>query len=264
MLFDATMNGKIYPVSLIKREDVKRDLQKEPAKANREYYNKFDSDGGINQVFRRSLLIKNSEQRAPVLFNKDGDKRFILAYDPARTYDNSIVAIAELKEHSMGGYKAEICNCISLVDTKVKKKKPETTPDQVQAIKKMLLDYNGWNIPDYENIDSLCVDSGPGGGGQIIADLFMENWIGEDGIEHRGLIDPVISEDYVSRFPQAIHKLRLVEPTKYKRIAFDNLRELLAQGRITFTEEFKKGDSTITVIEKIKGKEKTLEKPVTT
>ena len=158
MLFDATMNGKVYPVSLIKREDVKRDLQKEPAKANREYYNKFDSDGGINQVFRRSLLIKNSEQRAPILFNKDGDKRFIFAYDPARTYDNSIVAIAELKEHPNGGYKAEICNCISLIDTRVKKKKPETTPDQVQAIKNMLLNYNGWNIPDYENIDSLCID----------------------------------------------------------------------------------------------------------
>ena len=92
----------------------------------------------------------------------------------------------------------------------------------------------------------------------------MENWVGEDGIEHRGLIDPDVSSDYVSRFPQAIHKLRLVEPTRYKRIAFDNLRELLAQGRITFTEEFKKGDSTITVIEKVKGKEKTIEKPVTT
>ena len=265
MLFEATMNGKIYPVSLIKREDVKRDLQKEPAKANREYYNKFDSDGGINQVFRRSLLIKNSEQRAPVLFNKDGDKRFILAYDPARTYDNSIVAIAEIKEHPNGGYKAEICNCISLIDTKVKKKKPETTPDQVQAIKKMLLDYNGWNIPDYENIDSLCVDSGPGGGGTIIGDLFMENWLGEDGLEHKGLIDPIIGADYVSRFPQAIHKLKLIEPTKYKRIAFDNLRELLAQGRITFTEEFKKGDSTITVVEKTpKGKDKTVERTVTT
>ena len=264
MLFDATMNGKVYPVSLIKREDVKRDLQKEPAKANREYYNKFDSDGGINQVFRRSLLIKNSEQRAPILFNKDGDKRFIFAYDPARTYDNSIVAIAELKEHPNGGYKAEICNCISLIDTRVKKKKPETTPDQIQAIKNMLLNYNGWNIPDYENIDSLCIDAGPGGGGTIIADLFMENWTGEDGVEHKGLIDPVISSDYVARFPQAVHKLRLVEPTRMKRIAFDNLRELLAQGRITFTEEFKKGDSTITIVEKVKGKDRTIEKPVST
>lgn len=98
----------------------------------------------------------------------------------------------------------------------------------------------------------------------IIADLFMENWISEDGTEHRGLIDPVVSSDYVSRFPQAIHKLRLIEPTKYKRIAFDNLRELLAQGRITFTEEFKKGNSTITIIEKTKNKEKTTEKVVTT
>ena len=107
--------------------------------------------------------------------------------------------------------------------------------------------------------------AGPGGGGQIIADLFMENWLGEDGIEHKGLIDPVVSADYVSRFPQAIYKLRLVEPTKYKRIAFDNLRELLAQGRITFTEEFKKGNSTITVVEKTsKGKERTVEKVVTT
>ena len=92
----------------------------------------------------------------------------------------------------------------------------------------------------------------------------MENWIGEDGIEHKGLIDPVVSSDYVSRFPQAIHKLRLVEPTRMKRIAFDNLRELLAQGRITFTEEFKKGNSTITIVEKTKGKEKIIEKPVTT
>lgn len=98
----------------------------------------------------------------------------------------------------------------------------------------------------------------------IIADLFMENWIGEDGIEHRGLIDPIISSDYVSRFPQAIHKLRLVEPTKMKRIAFDNLRELLAQGRITFTEEFKKGDSTITIVEKVKGKDRTIEKAIST
>ena len=92
----------------------------------------------------------------------------------------------------------------------------------------------------------------------------MENWTGEDGVEHKGLIDPIVSADYVSRFPQAIHKLRLVEPTRNKRIAFDNLRELLAQGRITFTEEFKKGSSTITVVEKIKGKEKTIEKPVST
>lgn len=99
----------------------------------------------------------------------------------------------------------------------------------------------------------------------IIADLFMENWIGEDGTEHKGLIDPQISSDYVSRFPQAIHKLKLVEPTKMKRIAFDNLRELLAQGRITFTEEFKKGDSTITIVEKTpKGKDKTVEKTVST
>ena len=98
----------------------------------------------------------------------------------------------------------------------------------------------------------------------IIADLFMENWVGEDGIEHKGLIDPIISNDYVPRFPQAIHKLRLVEPTKMKRIAFDNLRELLAQGRITFTEEFKKGNSTITIVEKVKGKEKTIEKIVST
>ena len=93
----------------------------------------------------------------------------------------------------------------------------------------------------------------------------MENWLGEDGLEHKGLIDPVIGADYVSRFPQAIHKLKLIEPTKYKRIAFDNLRELLAQGRITFTEEFKKGDSTITVVEKTpKGKDKTVERTVTT
>lgn len=93
----------------------------------------------------------------------------------------------------------------------------------------------------------------------------MENWLGEDGLEHKGLIDPVVGADYVSRFPQAIHKLRLVEPTKMKRIAFDNLRELLAQGRITFTEEFKKGDSTITVVEKTpKGKDKTVERTVST
>ena len=48
MLFDATMNGKVYPVPLIKKDDVKRERQKDPERAEREYYNKFDSDGGVD------------------------------------------------------------------------------------------------------------------------------------------------------------------------------------------------------------------------
>lgn len=263
MLFDATINGKVCSSALIKKEDVKRERQKDPERAEREYYNKFDDDNGVRQVFKRAMIVRCSEQRAPVLFNENNERRFMLSFDPARTYDQSVITIAELKEHKDGGFKAEICNCMSLIDSNTKKKKPESAPDQVKAIKQILLDYNGANVPDYDNIDSISIDAGSGGGGRLYADLLMENWFGEDGVEHRGMIDEIQDEEYLERFPNASRILKLIEPTKFKRVAFDNLRELLAQGRITFTDEFRKESHSIIVIEKDGKKEKQVERFLT-
>ena len=66
------------------------------AKALREYYNIFSIDGGVGQIIKRALITRNSYVRPPVLFNDTSKRKFCFAYDPARTLDNSILAIGEL------------------------------------------------------------------------------------------------------------------------------------------------------------------------
>jgi hypothetical protein len=101
----------------------------------------------------------------------------------------------------------------------------------------MILDYNGKEAADFENV-TLMIDSGAGGGGHIIADEFMEDWVDTKGITHRGLIDKVESTDYVRNFPNAVDNLKLMSPKKYKNEMFDALVEMLGLDLISFTEEY--------------------------
>ena len=71
------------------------------------------------------------------------------------------------------------------------------TPEQISYIKQMLLDYNGKQVADYENIEALLLDSGAGGAGVNIADYLMEDWRDSQGNSHKGLIDKIESEDYL-------------------------------------------------------------------
>lgn len=236
IVINATFNGKSYP-GLLRQEVIDDAMKKNKEKALREYYNKFSTEGGENQAVKRATIIRNSEVRIPILYNNTGSK-FAIAYDPARSYDNAVCMVGEIYYDENVGYKMRICNGVSFVDVAKKKKTPMRTPEQIAFVKQMLLDYNGKEAADYENISALLIDSGAGGGGHIIADDFMENWIDSQGIEHRGLIDKIESSDYISKFPNAVDKLKLMNPKKYKNEMFDALVEMLGLDLISFTEEY--------------------------
>ena len=69
-----------------------------------EYYCQFDSVQNEGQIIKRADIIKNSFTRPPLLYNKKGDKKVVMAYDPARSTDNSILTVAEFREdpHKVG------------------------------------------------------------------------------------------------------------------------------------------------------------------
>ena len=130
-----------------------------------------------------------------------------------------------------------IVNCINLVDVGKKIKSPMQTPDQIEYLKKVILDYNG-GADAYGNILAVYIDAGSGGGGVNIADYLMPDWTDKFGIVHRGLIDKEYSAEYVKKFPNAVDKIRLMSPAKYKSEMFEAMIELLNQDKISFTSQY--------------------------
>jgi len=239
MVIGATNHGKNLAVPLLTQDKVDHAMKANPEKARREYYNKFTTEGGNDYPFKRSVIMRNSAIRPPMLINEGNEKRrIIMAYDPARTNDNSIVGVAELIEDEVLGTKLRIQNFVSLVDIGLKNKTPMRSPEQTAYIKKMILDYNGEGYADYENLEILMVDAGAGGGGTIIPDYFMEDWEDANGIKHKGIIDPQYSEEYLHRFPNASEKLWVVDPRKYRTEMFDKAIEMINLGLVEFTSEF--------------------------
>ena len=87
------------------------------------------------------------------------------------------------------GYIGEIVNCINMFDRASKKGYKLDSNRQLKEIRNYLALYNGQHN-DYVNIDSLLVDQGAGGGGvSTYADGLLNDWVGNDGRTHRGLID---------------------------------------------------------------------------
>lgn len=238
VVMNATYNGKLYPVALLTQETIDNAMRENPEKANREYKNIFSKEGGDNQIIKRATIIRNSEVRVPVLYNDTGKRKFVIVYDPARSYDNSVSMVGEIILDNNVGYKMQICNGVSFVDVAKKKKTPMRTPEQIDFLKQMILDYNGKNAADYENIEAVMIDAGAGGGGVNIADYLMEDWIDSQGIKHKGLIDKIESADYISKFPNAVDKVKLMSPQKYKKEMFDALIEMMNLDLMSFTHDY--------------------------
>lgn len=234
--FHPTMHGEVISPLLMK-STVDSEMATNPEKARREYYCEFTTDAGLNAIIKRGTIVRNSETRAPLLFNDTGKKKFVIAYDPARSRDNSVILVMELYLDEHGEYKGRIVNCVNLLDVGKKRKSPMQTPDQIKYLKELILDYNG-NAPDYENIEAILIDAGSGGGGVNIADYLMEDWVDDKGNKHFGLIDKEYSEEYVGKFPKAIDKLKLVSPTQYKSIIYEALIEMMNLDCISFTSDY--------------------------
>lgn len=243
IMFNATYRGKIYPASLLTKEKVDNAMRENKEKALREYYNIFTSDGGADAIFKRSMIVKNSTIRPPIMFNDTKDRLFALAYDPARSMDNSFVLVGEYYKDSSDNWRMRIANGINFMDLSKKNKTPMRTPEQVKKLKQLILDYNGDGVDDYTNISNIFIDAGSGGAGVNIADYLMEDWY-EEGYEgeqkylHRGLIDKEQSSDYVKKFPNAVDKIKLLPPTMYKSIIYEAAIEMMRLDLIDFTAEY--------------------------
>ena len=231
------MKGKeVAP--LFEKKIVDDELRKNPEKALREFYNKPDSDGGSNQIIKWGTLRNNEMQIIP--YSDCRGNKIVLAFDPARTIDNSIMGAMEIVEDPDLGICGNIIGCTNFVDLASSKKYKLDSNRQLAEIRNIIVNYNGDN-PDYEYIDSILVDQGSGGGGvSAYADGLLNNFIGHDGKKHRGFIDATheIYSGYRSLYPSAVDKLRLISPKKYRTQMVEEFIELMELGVIRFPYQY--------------------------
>lgn len=138
------------------------------------------------------------------------------------------------------GWCGDIINCVNMIDIASKKKYKLDSNRQIEEIRNCILNYNGQN-PDYEYLDSILIDQGSGGGGtSTYADGLLNNWKDKSGKEHRGLIDSKhdIYEGYMKLYPDAVNKLRLISPRKYRTQMVEEFIELMDLGVIKFPYEY--------------------------
>lgn len=237
VLYHSTVDGK--PVkSHISEELVQKSLREDPEKAEQELFNKFIRGGGKNAIISPDTMLSCSKVYKP-LMKGDSKKKFIFCYDPARAYDNSILSIWEVIEDSMLGLMLQLANVISMVDVENTKKTPMPMTEQIKVIRKALIDYNGENAVEYENILAFYIDAGAGGGGvSAVADNLMEDWIDDYGIKHKGIIDPNHPQYLTARnkYADAVPIVKLVEPRQYKKIIYDSLQKMVEQHLIIFPQ----------------------------
>lgn len=235
-----TIHGQVM-APLFEKSTIDSDMKTNPEKARREYYCEFTTDAGSDAIIRRGVITRNEEVRKPLLYNDTGDKKFVIAYDPARSRDNSVILVGQLYDfEQVDGSKdirLRLVNCINLIDVGKKIKSPMQTPDQIEYLKKVILDYNA-GADAYGNIVGVYIDAGSGGSGVNIADYLMPDWTDSAGIVHRGLIDKEYSAEYVKKFPNAVDKIRLMSPTGYKSEMYEAMIELMNQDKISFTAQY--------------------------
>lgn len=253
------MIGKPYP-PLLTQDKVDAAIKSNKPKAMREYYNEPTRDGGVNQIVKWGTIRRNESFHFPQLSYKPNTK-ICLALDPARTLDNSILGAMNIVNDPDYGYIGEIVNCVNLFDNASKKGYKLDSNRQLKEIRNYLALYNG-QYNDYENIDSLLVDQGAGGGGvSTYADGLLNDWVEDSGKKHRGLIDASheLYKGYKSIYPNAIDKLRLISPKKYRTQMVDEFIELMDLGVIKFPYEFKQEFLSVAKIDK-KTNEEIIEK----
>lgn len=231
------LNGRKY-IPLLTQDKVDAALKDNKDKALREYYNQPQTDSGANSIVRWATIRRNETFYLPKLCWEPGYK-YAIALDPARTNDNSIVTVMALYEDESLGWIGEICNCINLVDTASKKHYKLDSNRQVSELRNVIQAYSGNTAADYEYISAVLIDAGAGGGGvSAYADALLNDWTDKAGVTHHGLIDKdndiYSTADYEELYPDAIDKLSLVSPRKYRTQMVEEFIELMNMGLIKF------------------------------
>lgn len=241
------MNGKPYK-PLLTRSKVDTALRGDEMTALREYYNRPIVDGGVNQIIRWGTIRRNETFYLPETQWNNG--QYVFAFDPARTNDNSIFTVMRIEKDPDVGYVGKIVNCVNFVDTATKKKIKLDSNRQLEEIHNLINIYNG-PAPDYENVMAFMLDAGAGGGGtSTYADNLLNNWTDSNGRLRRGFIDASnpLYEGYERLYPDAVDKLRLISPKKYRTQMVDEFIELMNLGVIQFPADSSSPDS-VTLLE---------------
>ena len=97
VVFKPTIHGEIME-PLLSKSTVEAALRSNPEKCRREYYCQFTSDAGANAIIRRGAIARNEQVYKPVLYNDTGKRKIVIAYDPARSRDNSVILVCEIYE----------------------------------------------------------------------------------------------------------------------------------------------------------------------
>ena len=240
VVLNPTVHGEAVN-ALLKKGDIETALKTNPEKARREYYCEFTSDAGNEAIIRRGVITRNSETRVPLLYNDTNKKKFLLTFDPARNRDNSIITVMEIYQDENNEYRGRIVNCVNMIDVSTKRRTPMQTPDQVDYLRQLVLDYNG-DAPSYGNIEAIMIDAGAGGSGKVIADMLMQDWEDSRGKIHPGFIDKEtdrqLGTGYANKYPNAVDKVRLMEPSKYKPIMYEAAIEMTNSDLISFTADY--------------------------
>ena len=86
------------------------------------------------------------------------------------------------------------------------------------------------------------IDAGAGGAGKQIADLLMVDWVDKTGKTHPGVIDKDLDRQletgYSKKYPNAVDKVKLMEPSKYKSIMYEAAIEMRNSNLISFTADY--------------------------
>ena len=100
---------------LLTQETIDDAFATNPYRATREYYNKFDSDGGESVLVKRSVVNRFSIPMAPE-FKNIGNKKYIIAYDPSTKLDNSVIMVAELFKDEEKGWMFKFVYCKNIIE----------------------------------------------------------------------------------------------------------------------------------------------------
>lgn len=224
---------------LLTKQKIDDEMRVNPDKAKREYYNKFQTDGGESQIIKWAAIRRNETFDLPQLANH-GDDKFAIAFDPANSDgDNSIISAMKICYNDEVGYYGEMINCTNLIDINKRKKMNMKSTDQTKFLRQMLVDYSAGAKLYYENIEAVLIDAGAGGHGTSYADNLLEDWVDENGIKRPGIIDrnyPKYEEE--RGYPEAKDIARLISPQKYRTQMVEELIMLMMSDLIKFPKEY--------------------------
>jgi hypothetical protein len=231
-----TLKGKPYH-PLVSKSEIDAVMSTNPTKAMREYYNKFDKDGGEEQIIKSHIIERNTTFTLPEIM-PDGKSKYMLALDPALVSDNSVLGVMKLLYDDKRGWYGRLVNMDNFKDLEDKSgNKQLKYEDQVERLREYMVRYNG-NNPEYQNIHKVIFDGGMAGAGLHYASTMRFDFIDSRGEGHRGIVDKDYFSESLRDFPNAYPNLRVVEPTKWKVIMVNRLIDLMNLGLIEFPEEY--------------------------